>query len=1137
MTAMAPVDQRDRELAVNPSYSVHVEAPAGSGKTTVLLKRYLTLLARVEEPEEVLALTFTRKAAGELRARIQQQLQGGTEQPSDVAPSQHAVELRELAQTVSHQQADKKNGYFERLQISTFHSFCAQLLRLAPHNANLPPDFQLIEDREADWLKKEAIELMRRRLATLPASDPVRQTLVRRLVRLNNDWPRLAAELRELLSRREVLGDFIALARESRDPEAYKAILLNHLIEIWQPELDHLQKEFLGCELGRNWSAFYRYLADAGAGLADDLPESIPEAQVSALPDWGKIARGLLTKEGSCYRTFPARSGFPKKMRESVWGGLLQNLPETLVPQLRRLKEQPSILLQPDEVPAVQDLIILLNQALTAYEELCQTRRVLDFSALEQAALNLLSDKNIPDLLWRLDRRLSHLLVDEFQDTSARQMELLCRLLTGWSGDLGRSLMVVGDPKQSIYGWRQARVELFFQTRRQKRLPCPEAPPFTTLTLSTNFRSTSTLIQWVNNVFGQTIMKAGERNGVEFSEAVAKPDAKQGDPPQLALFTAADRSLGRKQEANWLARQVSLKVKNIAAGESIGILLFTRRQLPAYLLACQNAGLSLRVREGLALYDSLAVQHLHNAVTALVHPHDDIAWAGLLQGFAGPQPLGFLAQVADYQEEFWSKKLEACAVSNDCPAEVRQWWRVCAEAGKMVGRAPLHEILAEWLSTAGGWERIAAWEGAAGVANARVYLDLLATAASCTPEATLARLTDLLTQAFQPADPRAKDSPVEVLTVHAAKGLEFDHVFLPSGDWQPLLTGKSDTPFLMEETSSAGGAVIALNCAYAGKEQSLLYHTLRDLAKQRLLSEARRLFYVAVTRAKKSLQISGVIKTDKAGNCQFPANSPLGWLRQHYPDGELYPGQKSIWQPPPLPVSVFQEISELLLPTGETKTPPLPYDLQPELLPYKMQFPSQLSGSEANNDSDQSNRFTSDEDTAGEEITLARLRGEIIHRLLETLSRGVPLPEPAAVASVLRSAGVSAEYALDLADEMLAEVKACRDDPFLAPLLDANLPVVRSEWLVEAWQDSATIRRGRLDRLVFDGYQWWLLDYKTSRPPVGIDWETFLASETDAYRPQLLAYRELAARFFQLASPEMIQPVLYFTANRRHIFL
>jgi ATP-dependent exoDNAse (exonuclease V) beta subunit len=166
---------------------------------------------------------------------------------------------------------------------------------------------------------------------------------------------------------------------------------------------------------------------------------------------------------------------------------------------------------------------------------------------------------------------------------------------------------------------------------------------------------------------------------------------------------------------------------------------------------------------------------------------------------------------------------------------------------------------------------------------------------------------------------------------------------------------------------------------------------------------------------------------------------------------------------------------------------------------------------------------------------VARLRGEISHRLLETLSQGGRLPEAAAVASALEPATAASEAALDLAEDILTEIQACRDDPFLAPLLASNLPVARSEWLLESWSGAGVLYRGQIDRLVFDGQQWWLIDYKTSRPAAGLEWDDFIASEANKYRPQLLAYREMAAKFFDLPDPEIIQAFLYFTGCRRPV--
>jgi ATP-dependent helicase/nuclease subunit A len=228
-------------------------------------------------------------------------------------------------------------------------------------------------------------------------------------------------------------------------------------------------------------------------------------------------------------------------------------------------------------------------------------------------------------------------------------------------------------------------------------------------------------------------------------------------------------------------------------------------------------------------------------------------------------------------------------------------------------------------------------------------------------------------------------------------------------------------------------------------------------------------------------------------------------------------------------------------------TLPDPFDIPPEPRPYSLRLPSQLSKEDyvaKTPDEAAHSPLLPGGGDAGEKADEAffsnqvnRVIGEISHRLLDTLARGEALPEAAAVAPALQTVVESPEAALRLAGEVLSEIRACQADPFLGPLLSPNLPVARSEWLVEAWHTGNDLYRGQIDRLVYDGRDWWLLDYKTSRPAAGISWEAFMTSELEKYLVQLLAYREMAARFYQVDPPELIKTALYFTACRRHILL
>jgi ATP-dependent helicase/nuclease subunit A len=1121
---LQPADQAIRDQALGPLEGFHLEAPAGSGKTSVLLARFLTLLARVDTPEEMLALTFTRKAAGELRARVMRLLWERQDPGPEASPLD--LKLQELAAEVFRRHADEAQLKLtpERLPIMTFHSFCAQLLKLAPQEAGVPLEFTLLEEDEDRWLKAEALEELRTRLNARPAHDPVRLALVRRLVRLNNDWRRLAKELHGLLSRRDSLGDFLELARVSRDAAAYRRLLEDRFQMVLLPSLEGLRSGLADSALGQAWSDFWQELQ--GSSHGDILPKVLPGIAPADLSGWQSICQVLLTaSQGEPRKRLSAKDGFPEGFNQKKWAVLLQDLPQPVIRTLRQCRDLTPIGASAEEAAALQDLVILVGEALKVYEQLCARKGAVDFVALEQATLNLLSEDDPTEIMLRLDWRLKHLLVDEFQDTSENQMNLLCRLMSGWQAGAGRTLMVVGDPKQSIYGWRQAKPRLFMESRRG--LPCGAAPrlPLTPLWLTTNFRATGTLIEWGNQVFEDTVMSGGTA-GAKFHRAEPRPGAPEGPAPYLALCTGETEQAARELEARWLARQVAQTLPALKENETIGILLFTRTHLPLYLRALGEAGLAVRVREGLKLHDSQVVAHLHNLARALTRPQDEVAWVAALRGPWGPLTLHTLARLAQTPGDLWPEKLRRLAGEDDCPGELAMLAESLEQARRQVGRRPLADILTAWLDATGAWTGIAAWEGPPGVANARTYLDLVAAAAAGLPEATFLKVDFNLQEAFQPPDPRAQASRVEILTVHGAKGLEFHQVFLPFLDWQPLRSEDNTPPFLLEEIPGRRVHGLALARPYIREKQSSLYQLLRSLKNQRVVDEARRVFYVAVTRARQRLVMSAVTKIDTKGPWQVSGDSPLAWLQEHYCLDLPPAGLSGSWPNPELEVKLVTAVEPLTGETGECRDLPAAWDFHPESAPYQVSFPSQAAKPPEETSSHREAALPEDGD-------VPRLRGEVMHRALETWAKGEPLPDTASLAAALLQGGLAPEIAASLAPEIGAELRACQGDPFLAALLNPDLPFAASEWLLEDQPQSGVIRRGVVDRLAYDGKDWWLLDFKTSRPAAEEDWDSFMAREVEKYRPQLMAYREMTAKARYLHSPEEVRVGLYFTACQK----
>jgi len=501
-----------------------------------------------------------------------------------------------------------------------------------------------------------------------------------------------------------------------------------------------------------------------------------------------------------------------------------------------------------------------------------------------------------------------------------------------------------------------------------------------------------------------------------------------------------------------------------------------------------------------------------------------LAWAALLRGPWAPQPLGVLTQVAAAPGELWPEKLRRFSESEECPGALANLTKSLLAALVQVGRRPLAEIVGRWLEESEAWTGLAAWEGPVGVACARAYLELLAQAESGLPEATFSQADFNLPDAFQPPDPQAQESRVEVMTVHGAKGLEFTRVFLPFLDWQPLTGEDKIPPFLLEEIPGRRLQGLALARPYVQEKQGSLYLLLKDLKDRRILEEARRVFYVAVTRARQQLALSAAVKRNSKGDWAIPKDSPLAWLVEHYRAELPPPGTAVTWPGPELEVEVVTEVSPITSYEGITTVLDPPLTFAPEPAPFQMTHPSQLAQAE----------IMAEAAAAAADGDLPRLRGEIIHRGLETLARGGGLPGVAGLAAALRQAGLDPAAAAAQAPELLAELEACRRDPWLLRLLNSELPGAVSEWLLEDLAAPDTLRRGQIDRLVFDGESWWILDYKTSRPEKPEDWEEFVNRETEKYRPQLLAYREMTARAKGLRV-EDIRLAIYFTACQRAV--
>jgi ATP-dependent exoDNAse (exonuclease V) beta subunit len=410
-----------------------------------------------------------------------------------------------------------------------------------------------------------------------------------------------------------------------------------------------------------------------------------------------------------------------------------------------------------------------------------------------------------------------------------------------------------------------------------------------------------------------------------------------------------------------------------------------------------------------------------------------------------------------------------------------------------------------------GPKAVASHFGAEGVANCLLFLEVLESVDTGIPEETLLRLDLALETLYAPEAPEAAGAPVDLMTVHAAKGLEFDAVFLPFLDWSPLAAGQFP-PYLLERSSEPPHLpVMAMGPDRRLGEPDAAYPLLRRLTNGRRIGEAKRLLYVGMTRARKALFLSGLARQSKE-SLTWRKNTPLDWVLRHIADDDR------------------PSVSPSFNPQGPGKGPskgeklkPLPdaTPFEPQPVPYRTESPSGLVG-----DMILQQDPGRDDAEPGEH---AAVRGTVTHRLIQTLWQEGSLPDRERIGAAMTAEGIPREAAETMAQEVADEVEACQKESFFQWLLDRSRPVGESEYALEAVRREGTIHTGVLDFVRQDGDNLWIVDFKTSRPKDGQTETEFVEDQLAYYRPQLAAYQDMLAKTHGVDITQ-IKKGLYFTS-------
>jgi len=841
-----------RKRARHPAGSFLVQAPAGSGKTELLTQRILSLLAIVDEPEEILALTFTRKAAAEMRRRVLESLTA----PQPDAGETHKMETWTLAQQAMQRSAEKGwhlEHHSGRLRIMTLDSLTFSLARQLPllSGMGMMPG----PSEHAQALYREAAES-----ALDEAMRDFSDAAERMLLHQDHNAVAVIGLLADMLSKREQwLSD---IAEHGRDLTGLRQMLESNLADIMMQTLMDCDA-LMPMQVREELPALMRF---AGEQKQDDVLQSFewPDADLEMLESWQIIADFLLVGNKADFRKpggvtvrlgFPAGKNFtvPKDQFKQLLN-LLAMTPE-LAGALHELRGLPASPRMDDQQwDVLESLFVLLVLANKHLQQCVAQQGEADFTEISLRAMDALgaNDAAPGDLLMKLDYRIRHILVDEFQDTSLLQMRLLQCLTDGWQGGDGihRSLFMVGDPMQSIYRFRKAEVGLFLNAASNEA----GLPPVEALQLERNFRSSPAIVDWVNAAFRSIFPDRQDviSGAVAYAPAVAA--LSHTGSVNLHLQTGKDEAL----EADYV---VDL-VREALSGSSrrIGILARSRKHLQAIMPALNAAGIAFRAVKILPLNSRPEVRLLRALLRALLHPADRESWAALLRApCCGLEAYDLHVLLECNDRPVWSvivdDDLFKC-LSKDAQARIifiRQALEPCLGSS---GKIPVRDVL----QTA--WSRLSMPELIDATASRNVVAALeLIESLEEGGRIDFSLLDERLEKLYAAPDASDVAGQVELLTMHGAKGLQWDTVILPGLGHKGA---NADTPLLaFTEVPVCGGAIPLMAAKASARQKDDLYSLVNKIENNKYNNELQRLLYVACTRSETTLHMLGHISESK----------------------------------------------------------------------------------------------------------------------------------------------------------------------------------------------------------------------------------------------------------------------------------
>ena len=910
---MPPTNSKPNTLdACDPNLNATVSASAGSGKTWLLITRIVRLLIDGAEPGNIIALTFTRKAAGEMQMRLNQRLfEMATAETNELDEILKLIgcttvnKTRKIAQNLY----EKLMNSIYPVRIQTFHSFCQDILSRFPLEADIPPGFELIED--SSLLERQAWQTLFTEAAK-PSNDKLSDALDI-IMQACNGPDNTKTALRSFLSHR---SDWWAYTAHTQQPVDFACQQLAQQLQINESDTSNPIDEFLNDIIRGKLKIFSNLLRKINLKTSLQHADMIDAALDQNSDDTGAVfsllRSAFLTKKGEPLSSGRTYTNAMEKKLGADDAERFVDMHQTIATAILVVDE---MLKRRFTLQINTAWFFSGQQYVEIFQRLKREMRLLDFTDLEWKCYQLLQHAdNAHWVQYKIDQRIDHLLIDEFQDTNPTQWNLLSPILEEIAAnpeERSRSVFLVGDEKQSIYSFRRANPAL--QAQASAWLATNLNARATPLDFSR--RSSHAIIHCVNQIFEQdeikTIMTGYTTHDTYLNKIPGqvhlcelfqhdddeKTQTKSDDSKTIhfrnPLKQPRDISVKtlRHNEADNIARQIlrlintdelitdGTTVRPVEFGDIL-ILMRNRTHSHLYENTLKQYGIPFIGSKKGGLLDNLEIQDLCCLLNTLIAPYNNLAFAQVLKSPIFSANDDDLVLLAEHGSGYWYERLLTLASNTEGKhtlssplqraAKLLPQWQIIAQ------KLPVHDCLDKIFSEGNIINRYMsanAIENKQKVAsNCQRFLELsLETDSGRFPSITrfLQQLNHLGNYSESPPEeplPISDQSRVRIMTIHGSKGLEAPIVFLV--DCNSTSNNKNAYTSIVRwpaETAQPSSFQLQLNKDKTdGITQKIQQEKLHDQAREEL-----NLLYVALTRAREHLYISGIESRKKQTNSWY----------------------------------------------------------------------------------------------------------------------------------------------------------------------------------------------------------------------------------------------------------------------------